>query len=374
MLEIAIIIITILCLGGYSALAYHVRKGLLCDSHAPQSGDSAEKRKISVVIAVRNEEGSIRELLESLAEQEYPDYEVIVVDDGSTDRTRILAEEFWQDRQGNFRLVPAAENPHGWGPKKNALHTGISISRGEIIATTDADCRPGPRWLEEIAAHFSSEVGAVVGYSPLKFPPGIAGRLKSLEALASGVIAAAFIALGKPFMATGRNLTYRKELYFQVGGFGESGKTPAGDDDLLIQSIASQAKVIYASSRDSMVPSYPEKGGYLSRKKRHFNSARRYRPLFILLAAMVYALIAGFTALMVMGLAAGSIALLLAGLIAFQIKALLDLSLLEIGAKKLNDSFRAADMLLAELLQIPYTLILQPLSLFGKLKWRGRSL
>ncbi len=368
-----IILATFFCLGGYFFTALALIIGVRRARRREMSPPSPEQPYISIVAAVRDEEENITDFLRSLAAQDYPEWEVIIVDDDSRDRTRELAENFCREYP-DFQVIPAGENEYGWGPKKNALHTGILASRGEIIAAVDADCRPGAQWLEGIAAEFSEKVGAVVGYSPLKFKGGWTGRLKALEALAVGVAAAGFIGLNRPFLATGRNLAYRKQLYLELGGFGEKGSAPAGDDDLLIQSIGAKAKVKYAFNRQSYVPSYPSRGGYIARKRRHFAVTKRYPPDFIALGVMVFLLILGIAVSVIRGIAAESNLLLGTGLMAFGLKAVIDFVVLKVGTAGLGEKFRLYDLLTAEAIQIPHTLVLQPISLIGRIRWRGRKL
>lgn len=372
-MESAVILIISVLIGWYVFTALLILYGLKRASSGRGAGFPAELPAVSVVAAVRDEENNIIDFLESLVKQDYPRLEIIIVDDNSQDDTRVLAEDFCRGIT-NIRIIPAGENTRGWGPKKNALHSGICSCNGEIILTTDADCRPEPGWVKNIAAEFTEGTGAVVGYSPLRFSGGLTGRLKSLEALASAVVSAGFIGLGKPFLAVGRNLAYRKDLYLRIGGFGESGRAPAGDDDLLLQSMAKLSKVKYSFSREAQVPSYPERGGYIARKRRHFAVVRHYPSLFIALGVMVYLLLLGMTAAMIFGLICGSSELFLAGSAVFIIKILIDGVLLKTGGSKLGDNFNFVDMLAAELVHIPYTLALQPLSFIGRLKWRGRTL
>lgn len=372
-MEYAISISILVCLLIYAALALVLLRGLERSSWSEESSGAADFPAVSVVIAVRNEEANILELLKSLQAQDYSNFDVVIVDDASSDNTRGIAEDFCRNKT-NFRVIPAAENTFGWGPKKNAIHTSILQSRGEIILTTDADCRPQSGWIRSITAKFTGEIGAVVGYSPLIFDNTIAGRLKSLEALAAAIIAAAFIGEGKPFLAAGRSFAYRRSLYLEIGGFGESGRAPAGDDDLLLQRIGKYTKTAFSFNPNTIVPSYPEAGDYIARKRRHFTVAKRYPLQFILTGAVVFLLIAGITALIIWGLITFAFGLLTAGVCAFILKVICDYILLSRGAKKLGDDFRLSDMFLAELIQIPYTLILQPLSFIGKIKWRGRKL
>jgi cellulose synthase/poly-beta-1,6-N-acetylglucosamine synthase-like glycosyltransferase len=327
---------------------------------------------VSVIVAVRNEERNIWELLKALAGQNYQRYEVIIVDDGSKDRTLERAQEFCR-RQSNFKVIRSIANINNWGPKKNAIHTGIMQSQGEIILTTDADCRPGKGWIRSLVSCFTEDVGAVVGYSPLKFSAGIRGRLKSLESLATAVLAFAFVQLGYPLIAMGRNFAYRKDLYFKLGGFGLKGKIPAGDDDLLLQSLARASKVVVAWEAEVIVPSFESARGYLQRKRRHIAVTRHYPLSIIALGLMVFLFFLSSVFLMFYAII-GEIRPMIFLFCGIFLKCILDYTILSVGAKKLQDGFKIFDFILAEILHSPYTLVLQPLSFVGKIRWRGRKL
>jgi len=374
LIEFILILFSAAVLFGYILLAFHLSRGLSSAGRSFYSlNHQPEECKISVIIAMRNEEGNVKELVDSLAKQDHDNFEIILVDDNSDDRTKSTAEEL-SIGKANFRVISAGENKFGWGPKKNAIHHGIEQSSGEIIVTTDADCRPEPGWLTGISENFSPATGAVAGFSPLRFDSGLIGRLKSLEALASAIISAAFIGAGRPFLAVGRNFAYRKRLYYELGGFGAAGSAPAGDDDLLIQAIAEKAGVGFTFAKETIVPSFPEAGGYFSRKRRHFNSAKRYKTEFLLIGILVFLLMLCIPTLLIAGIVKGSIVLFISGLVAWQVKIMMDLSLLEAGSKMLGEKYGILDFLIAELIQIPYTLLLQPMSMMGSINWKGRKL
>ena len=375
MVEFILIIMSSAALLGYCMLAFHLTGGL---AKAGRQFYNRKKNgnpgKISVITALRNEEKNVEELIDAIAKQDYPDYEAIIVDDDSDDRTKSLAEQSCAGKD-NFKVISAGENKFGWGPKKNAIHHGIENCFGEIIVTTDADCRPGPEWLSGIAECFDHDTGAVAGFSPLIFDTGFRGRLKSLEAFATAIISAAFIGVGRPFMAVGRNFAYSKKTYYEIGGFGEAGGiSPAGDDDLLIQAIGNKTKVIFTFDKGAIVPSFPESGGYIGRKRRHFNSAKHYSPEFILIGTLVYVVITCILVLITAGIIIGSLLMIISGLIALQVKILMDLSLLELGSRMLGEKYSVFDVLITEFLQIPYTLLLQPASMIGRINWKGRKL
>jgi glycosyltransferase involved in cell wall biosynthesis len=230
---------------------------------------------ISVVIAARDEELYLASLLDALERQSHPEYEVIVVDDGSSDGTAEIVRTR-MDRQPGLRLVRSP----GAG-KKAALFAGIAAASHETLAFTDADCLPPPGWLAAISDHHSATGGCViVGYSPFPHRPGILSRLAGYETFVTGFLTAAAIGLDRPYMAVGRNLSYSKTVFNDAGGFSAIGKSLSGDDDLFLQQVVRRksARVLALLDRRSFVTTdapntFP---GWVRQKRRHVSGGRFY--------------------------------------------------------------------------------------------------
>ena len=221
---------------------------------------------VSVVIAARNEEKNIPHVLSDLIKQTYPSeiFEVIVVDDHSTDRTAEIVSQIAAN-YSNIKIIKAQQDNTGrLVAKKNAIYQGIKNSNGEIILSTDADCRIQPWWIETMVSYFLEDVGMVVGFSQL----GKKGEKRSLFEQLQAIdfltlLSAAQGALNVhyPLASTGQNLAYRKEAFEQVGGFKEIGHRISGDDVLLLQLIYKRTnwKIRFAPSPKSFNYSLPEK-------------------------------------------------------------------------------------------------------------------
>ncbi|HEX2869266.1 MAG TPA: glycosyltransferase [Ignavibacteriales bacterium] len=336
---------------------------------------------VSVIVAARNEEDNIPDLLECLSGQSYKNYEVIIVDDNSTDSTKSLAEEIIcreKDSKEEFpeiRVIPARENIHNWGPKKNALHTGIELSKGEIILTTDADCRPSGDWVAEIVSFYGEGIGCVAGYTRLESSKkGFLEKLKSLESLAMAIIAMSFIGLKKPYIAGGGNFSYRKDLYNKLGGFGDAAVIAAGDDDLFVQKASKVTKVAYATSKGSIVKSILKNDNYINRKKRHIAITKHYSYDLLALGALVFSFIAILFMAIAFSIVTMNMPMFKISMVVFMLKVLIDIFVLDLGSRQLHDKYNLFEVLLTELLVFPYTIVLQPFSLIGKIKWKDRSL
>jgi len=186
---------------------------------------------ISIVIAARNEEKRISACLESLERIDYPadKFEVIVVDDNSADQTAALVGAVCR-KYTNWSLIRLHQKSDQLRGKKNALQNGIEKAEGELIFTTDADCRVPAGWLRAMVRYFAPDVSMVLGYSPLIKEKRSYYRLLQFDNLFSAIAAAAPTKLGYPFTSVGRNMAYRKTAYETAGGFLALKKFRSGDD------------------------------------------------------------------------------------------------------------------------------------------------
>jgi cellulose synthase/poly-beta-1,6-N-acetylglucosamine synthase-like glycosyltransferase len=217
-----------------------------------KSLSSAEKPSLpsghsfSIIIAAHNEEANILACLESVMSQTLTRsrYEVIVIDDRSTDATNRLVQ-IQSFKHTNLRIITVQNTPPGLSPKKYAVSLGIGQAKHEIIVFTDADCRVPATWLETIDRHFESNTGLLQGITTFAFRNGINPfflGLQSLDFLSHGIIAAAAIGAGFPLNSNANNLAFRKAAFLEVGGYGEAGGVVSGDDDLLLQRIWQSGK------------------------------------------------------------------------------------------------------------------------------------
>ncbi|MFB6249709.1 MAG: glycosyltransferase [Salinibacter sp.] len=244
----------------------------------PASSD--ERPPISVVVAARNESAALPALLDALGRQTHPEAEVVIVDDASTDDTAAIAEA-WARGRSAARVVRISdpEPPR----KKRALTRGIAAARHDLLALTDADCRPPPEWLSVLAATHADADEALVlaGYSPLR-GAGILGTFARYEALVEALYTTAAIGLGRPYMAVGRNLSYPRSVFDAVGGFGtaQDDAPMSGDDDLFVQAVARRGRATVRALHDprTVVParapaSWREWG---RQRRRHVSAGRHY--------------------------------------------------------------------------------------------------
>ena len=249
------------------------------------SGGASTQPLVSVVVAARNEEARIADCLSLLAAQDYPNFEVVVVDDGSTDATAELIAG-WVEADKRFKLIGLSVS----GSKKAALTAAIAEAAGEVIATTDADCAMGNEWLSSLMTYLESDVGMVIGFSQIGRPGeslGVRGGYEALDFLNLMACIWGSCGRGHPMAASGQNLLFRRAAYAEVGGYQKVMHRVSGDDVLLMQMIRTQTqwRIAFASAPASFTVHPPTTSwkGLLNQRARWASNAplmATFDPLF----------------------------------------------------------------------------------------------
>jgi cellulose synthase/poly-beta-1,6-N-acetylglucosamine synthase-like glycosyltransferase len=241
--------------------------------------EGARKSPVSVIICARNEEENLRANLPMVLEQDYPEFEVIVVDDGSGDKTMDLLRDLGK-KYPHLRSSSIQENVHISRGKKLALTVGLKAARYEWVLLTDADCIPaGKNWLSSMQRNFRKDTAVVLGYGGYRWGRGLLNMVIRYDAF---FIALQYLGLalsGFPYMGVGRNLAYRKELFFKNKGFASHYELASGDDDLFINEVASRKQTRVEISRESHTESIPESSWlkWYYQKRRHLSTGPRYK-------------------------------------------------------------------------------------------------
>jgi cellulose synthase/poly-beta-1,6-N-acetylglucosamine synthase-like glycosyltransferase len=216
--------------------------------------------RVSIIVAARNAADTLPPLLTSILNQTYPDYQVIVVDDRSTDGMAQLLEA-WQMQNKHLLIVRvSAETIHA-SPKIHALAQGVAIADGEVLLFTDADCLVPITWIEGMVAAFGPDIGAVLGYVDLYAPKGkLLEKLQMFDYFAMMVMLQGATRLGQPLGATGANLAYRRVAYDEVDGLRGLSPNAVADDMALIQRIIDQTgwRIAFCDDRRAHVRSAAE--------------------------------------------------------------------------------------------------------------------
>ncbi|MEO8515720.1 MAG: glycosyltransferase [Flavobacterium sp.] len=235
---------------------------------------------ISVIVCAKNEAENVIKFIPLLAEQDYPDYEIILIDDASSDDTLEIFEEF-EKQYPNIRLVKVENNEAFWGNKKYALTLGIKASKKEYLLFTDADCYPVSKdWIKEMSAHFTLHKTVVLGYGGYeKIANSFLNKIIRFETLLTAVQYLSWAKAGKPYMGIGRNLAYKKEEFYNVKGFIEHMKIRSGDDDLFINQVANKRNTAICYTPESFTYSTPKTTfkGWFTQKRRHVSTANYYK-------------------------------------------------------------------------------------------------
>ena len=222
---------------------------------------SPVNEKISVVVAVRNEEIDILNCLDSLKQQTYKNLEIIISDDFSEDKTRHLVHQFIKDNTTNKSVWILLEGTPGSGTgKKSALERAIQMATGNLIVTTDADCTMGSCWIQSIAnCHHNTNAGMITGFVRLQPGPGWFGKFQALEFISLSGTGAASVIIGHPLMCNGANLAFEKSAFYEAGGYSYGGSIPSGDDTFLMLRMAKSGKkkVVFNKNVEGTITSRP---------------------------------------------------------------------------------------------------------------------
>ncbi|MDD3004443.1 glycosyltransferase [Flavobacterium sp.] len=243
--------------------------------------NNLKKIPISVIVCAKNEAENVTKFIPLLTQQNYPDFEIILIDDASSDTTLDIFEAF-EKEYANVRLVKVANNEAFWGNKKFALTLGIKAATKEYLLFTDADCYPTSKdWIAEMSSHFTMQKTIVLGYGAYeKIPNSFLNKLIRFETLLTAVQYFSWARIGQPYMGIGRNLAYKKEEFFNVNGFIDHMKIRSGDDDLFINQAANKKNTTVCYTPNSFTYSEPKTTfkEWFTQKRRHVSTASFYKP------------------------------------------------------------------------------------------------
>lgn len=233
---------------------------------------------ISIIIAARNESDNLYENLPYILTQDYPEFEVIIVNNQSVDDSTWLLKALCLQHK-NLRVVEIAKNKHLLPGKKLPITLGVKGAKYENMLFTDADCRPASNhWLRIMAGSFSEKKEIVLGYAPYYKTKGIINKIIRFDTAFIGVSYLSLALVKLPYMGVGRNLAYSKKVFDTVRGFKSHYSLPSGDDDLFIQEAAVNENYTIQLSPDSFCFSMPATTwkSWIRQKTRHYTTSSRY--------------------------------------------------------------------------------------------------
>jgi poly-beta-1,6-N-acetyl-D-glucosamine synthase len=243
------------------------------------SENDNHKPPVSIIICARNESENLKNFLTSVLEQDYPDYEVIVVNDCSEDNTDEILRSYLK-KYSNLRVSTITKDPKFTHNKKFAQFIGIKAAKNEILLFTDADCYPETdKWIANMVRHFDDNTSFVLGFGGYEKRKGLLNRYIRYDSM---IIAMQYLGLalsGRPYMGVGRNLAYRKSLFFKNRGYGNFNHIISGDDDLFVNTNATEENTRVEYGKESHTLSIPcsTMKEWKKQKRRHLTTAPYYK-------------------------------------------------------------------------------------------------
>ncbi len=240
---------------------------------------SAQNLPVSVIICARNEAQNLQQNLPYILNQDYPDFEVVVVNDCSSDESIHILEQF-KDQYDNLKLVTVSEHRRFKTGKKFALTMGIKAAKNEHLLLTDADCKPrSEQWVRLMQQGFAGDKEIVLGYSPYQKTGGFLNTFIRFETIKTAISYLSAALNKKPYMGVGRNLAYTKSLFFSSKGFASHMHVLSGDDDLFINQNANAANTAVQIAPGAYTFSETKSNlkAYFRQKKRHMGVGKYYK-------------------------------------------------------------------------------------------------
>ena len=278
----------------FSRLSFYKKKEL--PAHTPPA---------SIIICARNEDHNIVDFLPLIFEQNYPDFEVVVVNDCSWDNTGDILNEFAK-KHANLKIVTIKENEHHSHGKKVALMMGIKGAANEHLLLTDADCKPTSKdWLKNMMHQFTNETEIVLGYGAYEKQKGFINKIIRFDTFFIALQYLSFSLARRTYMGTGRNLAYKKSLFFKLKGFASHYHIESGDDDLFVNEAATRKNTRVELSVESYTVSRVKKTikDWIHQKRRHVTTFNQYKTgskfRLIMLSSSQYLLFTTFIILLI---------------------------------------------------------------------------
>jgi len=274
---IELTLLSIVALSFLVQVYYNLKYFLSATKGKKVEGDSPDG--VSVIVCARNEEANLMELIPIIMEQDFPKFQLIVVNDSSWDDTSDILKAL-QVSYPSIHIIEINEDKQIMQGKKFALTLGIKAAIHDVVLLTDADCRPASRnWISEMTRGVGERKEITLGFSGYKRYPGYLNKFIRFDAFITGLNYLGFAKTGRPYMGVGRNLCYTKTAFFRIGGFRTHYKLASGDDDLFVKEASSSRNTQNVFHYDAQTISEPHKtwSKWAFQKRRHFTTAPLYK-------------------------------------------------------------------------------------------------
>jgi glycosyltransferase involved in cell wall biosynthesis len=234
---------------------------------------------VSVIICAKNEEVNLKKNLPFVLNQDYENFEVVVVDDNSNDETYFYLKSL-QQQYSNLKVIRLTENVNFFSGKKFPLSLGIKSATHNHLLLTDADCRPSTNmWIRLMASGFGKEKQLVLGYGQYDKKKGLLNSLICFETIYTALQYFSFALARMPYMGVGRNLAYTKQLFNAQRGFSKHYNIVSGDDDLFVNAAADKTNTACVIHPDAFTVSVPSStwSAWWKQKRRHLTTGVWYK-------------------------------------------------------------------------------------------------
>ena len=234
---------------------------------------------VSVIVCARDEYYNLKENLPLLLSQDYSVFEVVVVNHGSEDETQYLLRDLAAEHP-NLKIVSVPQDLNFFTGKKFPLSIGIKSASYDVLLFTDADCKPaGNQWLRRMAANFTEGTEIVIGYGAYSKAKSLLNLLIRFDTTRVAMNYLSFARAGMPYMGVGRNMAYRKSLFYKQNGFISHYHIQSGDDDLFINKAATKNNLRIEIQADAHTISTPKSSfdHWLRQKRRHLMTGGYYK-------------------------------------------------------------------------------------------------
>ena len=261
---------------------------------ATKTNHNNTKNPVSVIICAKDEADNLTQFLPHIYAQNYPDFEVVLIDDRSMDNTFEVMEQFKEKYSDKTKIVKVAfsNNVRFVQNKKYALTMGIKAAKYNHLLFTDADCQPASNnWIAQMTGKFSDKKQLILGYGKYKeIRKSLLNKIIRYETVQTALQYFSYAAKGMPYMGVGRNMAYTKELFMENNGFYNHLDILSGDDDLFVNEVATSENTEISIHNDSFTISKPKTywSAYLHQKRRHISTANHYQMKHQLLLGLYY--------------------------------------------------------------------------------------
>jgi cellulose synthase/poly-beta-1,6-N-acetylglucosamine synthase-like glycosyltransferase len=248
-------------------------------AHYRQADTATRPKGVSVVICAHNEYHHLRETLPLILEQDYPDYEVLVVNHSSDDDTHYLLTSL-EEKYAHLTTIFIREDLNFFSGKKFPLSIGIKSAKHDLVLLTDADCKPASKdWIRHMQSAFMPKTEVVLGFSPYNRSAGLLNKLIRFDTAHIAIQYLSYALAGLPYMGVGRNLSYMKQIFYKNQGFISHYRVRSGDDDLFINRVAKRSNTAIMVHPGSYTLSDPKQTleNWITQKKRHLSTSHLYK-------------------------------------------------------------------------------------------------